>query len=75
MQNKLTNANTPPTRGGALVLIEAMPLDQNAAAVYLAKLAPGSRSAMQGALNTLARLLGAPSVCNDNGKEITCLLS
>lgn len=73
MQNKLTNANTPPTRGGALVLIEAMPLDQNAAAVYLAKLAPGSRSAMQGALNTLARLLGAPRVCNDNGKEITCL--
>ena len=68
MENAITTPN-----GGALVLRDAGALDRNAAAVYLAKLAPGSRPAMQGALNTLARLLGAPRVCNDAGKEVTCL--
>lgn len=77
MQNALTIADAVPLPGGALVSNVAMPLVHNPAAVYLASLALGSRPAMQGALNTLARLLGAPRVDNDAGlgkpTEITCL--
>lgn len=58
---------------GALVSNTARPLDQNAAAVYLAGLSTGSRPAMQGVLNILARLLGARRVCNATSKKITCL--
>lgn len=71
--NGIALADAAPTPTGGALVAAADQLDQNAAAVYLASLAPGSRPAMQGALNTLARLLGAPRVCNELGKEITCL--
>lgn len=72
MENAIRDVSIA-THGGALVSNNSNSLDQNAAAVYLAGLAIGSRPTMQGALNILAQLLGAPRVDNEHGKEITCL--
>ena len=47
-----------------LVKAEKLPLDQNPAAVYLASLKPTGRRTQQQALDTIARLLGAPDCFN-----------
>ncbi len=47
-----------------LVKVEKPPLDQNPAAVYLASLKPTGRRTQQQALDTIARLLGAPDCFN-----------
>lgn len=62
MSNQLTPAQTQQMTtidaAGALATIDQRPLSQNPAAVYLASLRPGSRPAMQRALNTIAGVLG-----------------
>lgn len=56
MTTELTTTGTPNN----LAIIDQQPLSGNPAAVYLASLRPGSRPAMQRALNTIAGILGMP---------------
>lgn len=64
---------TTTTQSASLALTHSQPLENNPAAVYLASLAPGSRRAMQGALNTIAKMLGTPEaraeVATDGGDK------
>ncbi len=62
-----------PANITALAITETGSLERNPAAVYIASLAKGSRPAMRGALNAIARLLGTPETLNDKGEEVTCL--
>jgi integrase/recombinase XerD len=56
-----------------LVVAGETPGAQNAAAVYLAGLAPGSRRTMREALNTIAGLLGVSEAINTEGQDVRCL--
>jgi len=58
----MTDKAITKTQAAALTVITPRPLDQNAAAVYLAGLSAGSRPAMQGALNEIAGLLSGGAV-------------
>src|SRR5690242_11166411 len=49
-------------RNSHIVPASQQPLDQNPTVIYLATLAPGSRRTMEQALNTMAELLGFPSL-------------
>jgi site-specific recombinase XerD len=53
----MTAKSITTTEPKALTVITPRPLDQNAAAVYLAGLSAGSRPAMRGALNEIAAML------------------
>lgn len=55
MKDELT-----PSEHNALILSETLPLDQNPAAVYLAKLQPTGRRTQAHALNVIASIVGAP---------------
>lgn len=56
-----------------LVVAGETPGAQNAAAVYLAGLAPGSRRTMREALNMIAELLGVGAQTNPDGQDVRCL--
>lgn len=55
----MTTTTLTTTQSTSLALSHSQPLDRNPAAVYLASLAPGSRRAMLGALNTIADLVSS----------------
>ena len=53
------NTSLTTSQSSSLALSHSQPLDRNPAAVYLHSLAPGSRRAMLGALNTIADLVSS----------------
>ncbi|NTU79267.1 MAG: tyrosine-type recombinase/integrase [Chloroflexales bacterium] len=56
-----------------LIVAGETPGAQNAAAVYLTGLAPGSRRTMREALNTIAEQLGVAEVRNAEEQDVRCL--
>lgn len=56
-----------------LVVAGQNPDTQNAAAIYLTGLSPGSRRTMRESLNTIASLLGVAEVVNADGQDVRCL--
>ena len=61
------------TPAADLVVAGETPGAQNAAAVYLAGLAPGSRRTMRETLNVIAELLGVAAQLNTDGQDVRCL--
>ncbi len=59
-ETALTIVSPAPEAPALVEPLQARPLSENSAAVYLAGLAPGSRRTMQGALEVIAQLAGGP---------------